>query len=111
MTGHRDLYFTTLLAAQTALKQAARGLRQSSHSRQLSFVLDAYMQEKVQRGSCSARSAQNQRARLRDWLVKYLEEDIGKLTPSAPPCSMSTWSTPLRERPVSRQRQPPLATF
>lgn len=81
VTGHRDLYFATLLEAQSALKQAARGLRQSSHSRQLGFVLDAYMKEKIQRGSCSARTAQYQRARLRDWLVDYLEEDISKLTP------------------------------
>ena len=81
MTGHRDLYFPTLQEAQAAIKQAARGLRQSSQSRQLGFVLEEYHHEKVQRGSCSARSAQSERACLRAWLADFLAEDIGKLTP------------------------------
>lgn len=79
--GHRDMYFSTLKEAQIAMKQAARELPQSNEGRWLGNVLDEHMQDKVQRGLCSAQSAQHQRARLCDWLADPLEEDIGKLTP------------------------------
>ena len=80
-TGHRDLYFATLHEAQVAIKQTARGLVQSSHSRQLGVLLDQYHQEKLQRGSCLLQSARDQQATLRGWLADFLDDDIGVLTP------------------------------
>ena len=80
MTGHRDLYFGTLLEAQTGIKQASREL--GSHlSQKLGIVLDEYYQDKVRRGSCSSQSARDQRTCLRAWLADFLDEDLGKLTP------------------------------
>ena len=105
VTGHRDLYFATLQEAQAAIKQAARGLRQSSHSRQLGTVMDEYHHEKVQRGSCSARSAHSERACLRAWLADFLEEDIGKLTPKRAALHYER----LVNTPTRKTGQPPTA--
>ncbi len=77
LTGHRDLYFSTMSEAQNGIKQAARGLHQSCNSRQLGIVLDEHYQEKVQRGVCSAQSARDQRSCLRGWLADLLDDDIG----------------------------------
>lgn len=81
LTGNRDLYFATLSEAQTGIKQAARGLLQSSRGRQLGIVLDEYYQDKLQRGLCLEQSARDQRTCLSAWLGELLEDDIGKLTP------------------------------
>jgi integrase len=105
VSGHRDLYFATLQEAQAAMKQAARGLRQSSHCRQLGIVLDEYHQEKLQRGSCSARTAHDQRACLRGWLIDFLDEDIGKLTPKRAALHYEQ----LVKTPTRKTGQPPTA--
>lgn len=79
--GHRDMYFPTLKEAQAAVRQAVRELPRSSEGRWLGNVLDEHMQEKVHRGLCAAKSACEQRARLRLWLADSLAEDIGRVTP------------------------------
>ena len=105
VSGHRDLYFAMLQEAQTAIKQAARGLRQSSHCRQLGMVLDEYHHDKIQRGSCSARSAHDQRACLRGWLADFLDEDIGKLTSKRAALHYER----LVQTPTRKTGQPPTA--
>ena len=81
MNGHRDLYFPARKEALSAMKDAASELSQTFKGCSLGAVLDEYTEDKVQRGLCSAQSADAHRGRLRRWLCAHLEVDIGKLTP------------------------------
>ena len=81
MAGHRDFYFSTMKEALAGMKEAVGEFSQSGNRRALSSVLDEYMEDKVKRGLCTARSANCQRAHLRKWLADYLARDIDKLTP------------------------------
>lgn len=81
LTGHRDVYFSTMKEALAGMRQAERELSHGRAGRSLAKVLDLYIEDKVQRGVCNPRSAGEHRVRLRSWLCDYLDEDIGKLTP------------------------------
>lgn len=81
LTGHRDLYFSTMKAALAGAKNAAREVTQAGNTRALGRLLDEYTEDKVQRGRCTSLSARRQREHLRKWLSDYLDKDIDKLTP------------------------------
>lgn len=104
-TGRHDLYFATRAEALAGMRQAARDLPAGSECRWLSAILDEYMRDKVQRGQCTARSAQEDLGRLRGWLAEHLEEDIGKLTPKRAAALYER----LVETPTRKTREPPTA--
>ena len=103
--GRRDLYFSTRKEALSAIREAARELPPSAKGRSLSKLLDAYMKDKVQQGVCSARSAEDQRARLRGWLGDSLQDEPSKLTPKRAAALYES----LVQTPTSKTGQPPTA--
>lgn len=81
LTGHRNLFFSTMKEALAGMKEAAREFSLSGNSRALGRLLDEYIEDKVRRGLCTALSASRHRDHLRKWLEDYLDKDIDKLTP------------------------------
>ena len=103
--GRRDLYFSTRKEALIAIKEAARALPASAKGRTLGKVLKAYMEDKVQQGSCSAHTAEEQRTRMLGWLGDSLEDDLGKLTAKR----AAALYEQLVQTPTSKTGQPPTA--
>jgi integrase len=81
-TGQRDLYYPTKKEALTAIRAAALELPLFATGRLLRRVIDAYLEHKVQRGLCSARTANEQRTVLHRCMGDALDDDLSKLTPS-----------------------------
>ena len=104
-SGRRDLYFPTRKDALIAIKEAARALPASAKGRTLGKVLKAYMEDKVQQGSCSAHTAEEQRTRMLGWLGDSLEDDLAKLTAKR----AATLYEQLVQTPTSKTGQPPTA--
>jgi len=103
--GRRDLYFPTRKEALIAIKEAARALPASAKGRTLGKVLKAHTADRVQQGSCSAHTAEEQRARLSGWLGDWLEDELGKLTPKRAAALYER----LVQTPTSKTGQPPTA--
>ena len=104
-TGRRDLYFPTRKEALSAIREAARQLPPTSKCRSLGKLINAYIQDKVQQGSCSSRTAEEHKTRLRSWLGDLLEEDVGKLTAVR---AVALYEQ-LVHTPTSKTGQPPAA--
>ena len=75
------LCFETEKAARKGLSQATKELR-SSASRVLGDVLAEYFAEKEQRQAAKPKTCKEQEAVLRRLLTSYLNDDIGRMTPS-----------------------------
>ena len=101
--GRRDLYFSTRKETLTAIRAASRQLPQTAESRSLGKLLDAYIKDKVQQGTCNPRTAAEHKSRLRDGLGDLLEEDMGKLTA----LRAAGLYEQLVQTPASRTGQPP----
>ena len=101
--GRRDLYFPTRKEALSAIKEAARQLPPTSEGRSLGKLINAYIEDKVQQGTCNPRTAEEHRRRLCDWLCDWLEDDMGKLTA----LRAAALYEQLVQTPTSRTGQPP----
>ena len=104
-TGHRDLYFSTRQEALAGIKQAFCELPSSAQGRSLAEIIDAYVEHKVQQGVCSARTAEEHRARLRWWLDGSLQDDLAKLTAKR----AAALYEHLVQTPTGKTGQPPTA--
>ncbi len=67
--------------AQDGLRKAERDLPRHQEGHTLCEALDEYIKEKVRCGLCKPESAAEHRRCLSSWLVGYLDQDVGKLTP------------------------------
>ena len=114
--GSRDLERAVAQGCRHGMRQRPRanpcGRPESAEAGQADprhpgFVMDEYHQEKIQRGSCSASSAQHEQAALRAWLADFLEEDIGKLTPKRAALRYER----LVNTPTRKTGQPPTAAI
>mgnify|MGYP003595593608 CR=1 FL=1 len=76
----QDLYFHTEKEALAAIAQAKREL-QAAQARSLGDVLDEYFAEKERSGRSKLETCQEQRSRVRSFLHRYLDDDIGQITP------------------------------
>ena len=76
----QDLYFHTEKEALAAIAQAKREL-QAAQNRSLGDVLDEYFAEKERSGRSKPETCQEQRARVSGFLQRYLDEDVGQITP------------------------------
>jgi len=76
----QDLYFHTEKEALAAIAQAKREL-QATQNRTLAEVMDEYFTEKERSGRSKPETCQEQHARVSVFLQRYLDTDIGQLTP------------------------------
>lgn len=79
-TGQHDMYFSSLKEAQEAKKQAERELPRQTSGRRVRDALDTYYQEQIERGACLPKTAQDQKARLRDFFGEHMDDELTRIS-------------------------------